>query len=148
MGDAAILHDIGKIGIPDDILNKPGLLSPEERRGMMRHPEIGEKVIAAIKDLSDIAEVIRAHQEKFDGTGHPDHLRGEEIPLPARIIAVVDAYIAITDERIYKPARSAEESIQELIRHAGTQFDAQVVETFLEVLETEENPNSAKRHET
>jgi len=134
---SAILHDIGKIGIPDNILNKPGRLSPEERRVMMRHPEIGEKVIASIKDLSDVAEVIRAHQEKFDGTGYPDHLRGEEIPLSARIIAVVDAYIAITDERIYKPARSTEEAIQELIRHAGTQFDPQVVETFLEVLNSE-----------
>ncbi len=138
---SAILHDIGKIGIPDNILNKPGRLSPEERRVMMRHPEIGEKVIAAIKDLSDVAEVIRAHQEKFDGTGYPDHLRGEEIPLPARIIAVVDAYIAITDERIYKPARSTEEAIQELIRHAGTQFDPQVVETFLEVLNSEARTN-------
>ena len=139
---SAILHDIGKIGIPDSILNKPGALDPEERRVMMRHPEIGEKVIAAIKDLSDIAEVIRAHQEKFDGTGYPDHLRGEEIPLSARIIAVVDAYIAITDKRIYKPAQSPEEAIQELIHHAGTQFDPQVVKTFLEVLEAEKRPDS------
>jgi hypothetical protein len=111
---SAILHDIGKIGIPDDILNKPGPLDPEERRVMMRHPEIGEKVIAAIKDLSDIAEVIRAHQEKFDGTGYPDHLRGEE-------------------------------AIQELTRHAGTQFDPQVVKTFLEALKSEERPDSANR---
>ncbi|MFZ5877951.1 MAG: HD-GYP domain-containing protein [Chloroflexota bacterium] len=131
---AASMHDIGKIGIPDSILNKPGPLDEEEREIMMRHPEIGEKIIRTVQNLGDVAGVIRSHQEKFDGTGYPDGLRGEEIPLTARIIAVVDAYIAITDERVYKAAQSPEEAARELARCSGSQFDPRVVQAFLGVL--------------
>ncbi len=141
---AANMHDIGKIGIPDEILNKPGPLDEKERQIMMRHPEIGAKIIAKINDLADIAAIIHAHQEKFDGSGYPNGLRGEEIPLTARIIAVVDAYIAITDERIYKPARTSEEAIQELIRCTGTQFDPKVMDAFLKVMHSEGQIGSQK----
>ena len=134
---AAAMHDIGKIGIPDSILNKPGPLEDEERRIMMRHPEIGAKIISAIQNLSDVAQVIRAHQEKFDGTGYPDGLRGEDIPLTARIIAVVDAYTAITDQRAYKSARTPAEAVDELLRCAGSQFDPRVVQAFLAALQQE-----------
>ncbi len=134
---AAILHDIGKIGVPDHILNKPGPLSKKEREIMMRHPDIGADIIATIDELSDIAEVARTHQERYDGTGYPKGLRGEEIPLTARIIAVVDAYIAMKDERPYKAAKSEAFAIKELIDHTGKQFDPQVVDAFLFALQKE-----------
>lgn len=132
---AAMLHDIGKIGIPDHILNKPGPLTEKERIIIMKHPEIGAKIVSTVNEFSDIAYIIRAHQEKFDGTGYPDGLLGDEIPLSARIISAIDAYIAITDERPYKPARSELDAQKELIANAGTQFDPQVVEAFLYVLQ-------------
>lgn len=140
---AASLHDIGKIGIPDSILNKPGPLSAEEREVMMRHPEIGAKIISVVNNLSDIADVIRAHQEKFDGTGYPDGLRAEAIPLTARIIAVVDAYTAIIDKRVYKPARTPAEAVEELLHGSGSQFDPHVVQAFLKVLGRENPPKQA-----
>ena len=128
---ASILHDVGKIGIPDHILNKPGLLAEEERITIQKHPIIGEKIIRNIEGLKDIASVIRSHHEKFDGTGYPDGLKGEEIPFAARIIAVVDAYIAITDERPYKPSKSSLEAQKKLIINSSSQFDPQVVDAFL-----------------
>ncbi len=134
---AASLHDIGKIGIPDSILNKPGPLNADEREVMMRHPEIGAKIISVVNNLSDIAEVIRTHQERFDGTGYPDGLCAEAIPLTARIIAVVDAYTAITDKRVYKPARTPAEAVEELVHGSGSQFDPHVVQAFLKVLAVE-----------
>ncbi len=134
---AAILHDIGKIGVPDSILNKPASLTAEEREIMKRHPDIGADIIATIDELGDIAEIVRAHQEKFDGSGYPNGLREDEIPLAARIITVVDAYIAITDERPYKTAKSKAFAIKELISHTKKQFDPQVVDAFLYVLQLE-----------
>lgn len=137
---AASLHDIGKIGIPDSILNKPGPLNTDEREMMMRHPEIGEKIISVVNNLSDIAEIIRTHQERFDGTGYPDGLRAEAIPLTARIIAVVDAYTAITDKRVYKPARTPAEAVEELLHGSGSQFDPHIVQAFMKVLASEGLP--------
>jgi len=134
---AALLHDIGKIAVPDEILRKPGELTAEEWEVIKRHPEIGAEIVAPVKKLADVAPLIRAHQERWDGTGYPDNLKGEEIPLGARILAVVDAYSAIIDERPYKPARSHEEAVEELKRCAGTQFDPRVVEAFLGILNAE-----------
>jgi putative nucleotidyltransferase with HDIG domain len=131
---AALLHDIGKIGVPDAILRKPASLDDAEWTVMRRHPEIGAAIVAPVKKLADMAPIIRAHQEHWDGTGYPDGLKGEAIPLGARILAVVDAYGAITDERVYRKARSQAEAVAELRRCAGTQFDPQVVEAFLRVL--------------
>jgi len=130
----ALLHDIGKIGVPDEILRKPGPLNGEEWEVIKRHPEIGAEIVAPVKRLAGVVPIIRHHQERWDGTGYPDGLRGEEIPLGARILAVVDAYGAIIDERPYKRAHSHEEAIAELQRCAGTQFDPQVVEAFLRVI--------------
>ncbi len=132
---AALLHDIGKIGVPDHILQKPGPLDGEERAVIRRHPEIGERIVAPVKKLANVAPVIRAHQERWDGTGYPDELKGEAIPREARILAVVDAYGAMTEERVYHKAGSHEEAVAELRRCAGTQFDPHVVEAFLRVLE-------------
>ena len=132
---AALLHDIGKIGVPDQILLKPGPLTDEEWLVMKRHPEIGAEIVAPVEKLADVVPLIRAHQEKFDGTGYPDGLAGEDIPLGARIMAVADAFSAMTDERVYRKARPYKEAIAELERCAGTQFDPMVVTKFLQVLE-------------
>lgn len=134
---AAILHDIGKIGIPDEILNKPGKLTPEEYVIIQRHPEIGAKIVATIDDMQDIAEIVHAHQEKYNGTGYPKGLKGKDIPKIARIIAVVDAYIAMTDERPYKKPKSKVYAIKELIEESGKHFDPEVVDAFLYVLQLE-----------
>jgi putative nucleotidyltransferase with HDIG domain len=131
---AALLHDIGKIGVPDHILRKPGPLDETEWEVIRRHPEVGARIVAPVKKLAAVVPIIRAHQEHWDGSGYPDGLKGEAIPLGARIVAVVDAYGAIVDERPYKPARSHEEAVAELRRCAGTQFDPRVVEAFLKTM--------------
>jgi putative nucleotidyltransferase with HDIG domain len=134
---AALLHDIGKIGIPDSILMKAGPLSDEEWKVMKRHPELGAEIVAPLKHLGQVSPIIRAHQEKFDGSGYPDGLSGEAIPLPARILTVVDAFGAMTDNRVYRKARTKEEAIEELRRCAGRQFDRDVVDVFFDVIHSE-----------
>ena len=134
---AAILHDIGKIGIPDEILNKPDKLTSEEYAIIQRHPTIGAEIVATIDDMQDIAEIIHAHQEKYDGTGYPKGLKSKNIPKIARIITVVDAYIAMTDERPYKKPKSKAFALKELIEESGKHFDPEVVDAFLYVLQLE-----------
>ncbi|GAB4530797.1 MAG: hypothetical protein Fur0018_18250 [Anaerolineales bacterium] len=131
---AALLHDIGKIGVPDHILLKPGKLDPVEWEIMRRHPDIGAEIIAPVQRLARVVPIVRAHQEKFDGSGYPNHLKGEEIPLGARILAVVDSYSAITDERVYRKGRSHQEALDEIDRCNGTHFDPQVVAAFKVIL--------------
>lgn len=128
---AAQLHDIGKIGVPDKILLKPGPLTTEEWMYMRRHTEIGADILSPIGQLRVVVPLVRHHQEWFDGSGYPDRLAGEEIPLGARILAVADAFSAITDDRVYRKARSVQEAVAEIRRCAGTQFDPRVVEAFL-----------------
>lgn len=132
---AGLLHDIGKISVPDKILHKPGALIEEEWSIMKNHPRIGADIIALIDNLHDVAELVHAHHERFDGSGYPRGVQGNDIPLGARIIAVVDAYSAITDERVYNAARPHAEAIAELKRCAGTDFDPQVVEAFIDMLD-------------
>jgi PAS domain S-box-containing protein len=132
---AARLHDIGKIGIPDSILLKPMALSETEWAVMRRHPLIGADILMSVQRMRGVAALVRHHQERWDGTGYPHTLKGEEIPLGARILAVVDAYSAITDERPYKHARTHAEAMSELRRCAGTQFDPRVVDVFCQVVE-------------
>jgi diguanylate cyclase (GGDEF)-like protein/PAS domain S-box-containing protein len=129
----ASLHDIGKIAIPDEILFKPGKLTEAEWEIMRRHPEVGYRIALASPQLAHIAPAILAHHERWDGLGYPKGLRGEEIPLLARIIAVIDAYDAMTSGRPYKKAISPEEAKTELRRCAGTQFDPRVVEALMEL---------------
>ena len=128
---AAFLHDIGKMAIPDQILRKPGPLNDEERRIMRRHCDIGHTMLMRIPFLRDAAEIVLAHQEFYDGTGYPRGLRGEEIPLGARIFAVADALDAMTSDRPYRRALSLAHARAEIQRCSGTQFDPQVVEVFL-----------------
>jgi putative nucleotidyltransferase with HDIG domain len=127
---AAILHDIGKIGVPDEILNKKGPLTKKEWIIMKEHPVIGAQIVEPIKHLSSVAPIIKAHHERIDGKGYPIGLEGNEIPLQARILAVVDAYVAIRDERIYSKAHTHEEAVAELRKASGTQFDPRVVDVF------------------
>ncbi len=131
----AILHDIGKIGIPDLILQKPSKLEPEEWTIMRQHPEIGARILLPVPRLAGAARIVRHHHERYDGKGYPDGLSGEAIPLGARILTVVDSYSAILDARIYKPPRPRSEAIAELKKHAGAQFDPRIVKIFLKILD-------------
>jgi HD-GYP domain-containing protein (c-di-GMP phosphodiesterase class II) len=125
------LHDIGKIGVPDAILNKNGKLTPEEWDTMKQHCEIGARIVEPIERLKNVGDIIKHHQEKYDGTGYPDGLEGEEIPLESRIIAVVDAYHAMISNRPYRKAMSEEAALKELKDNMGTQFDPIVVGAFV-----------------
>lgn len=130
----ALLHDIGKIGVPDGILRKPGPLTDEEWAVMREHPATGEKILLPVDRMRTVARLVRHHQERWDGKGYPDGLTGEEIPLGARILAVVDTYGAMTDTRTYREGRSSEEALAELRRCAGTHFDTRVVDIFCEMI--------------
>jgi two-component system cell cycle response regulator len=138
---AAELHDLGKLAVPDEILRKPGPLSDEEWLLMRQHTIVGERILAAAPALRPVGRLVRSSHERWDGDGYPDGLAGEEIPLGSRIIAVCDAYDAMISERSYDKARPKEEAIAELRRHAGTQFDREVVEAVCLHLETEAAAN-------
>ncbi|MFQ5596233.1 MAG: GAF domain-containing protein, partial [Anaerolineae bacterium] len=130
----ALLHDIGKIGVPDRILSKPGSLTDEERAEMQRHNQIGYDMLRDIEFLAPTLPVVLCHHERWDGRGYPEGLRGVDIPLIVRIFAVADAYDAMTSNRPYRRAMSHAEAVAEIQREAGKQFDPQVVEVFLQVL--------------
>jgi putative nucleotidyltransferase with HDIG domain len=121
------LHDIGKIFVPDTILNKPGPLTDAEWKIMRRHPSVGYAMLAGLPFLADAAQIVLAHHERFDGTGYPKKLRGDEIPFGARIVHVADAYDAMTTERTYREAQEPGAAIAELRRKSWQQFDARVV---------------------
>jgi len=127
----ALLHDIGKIGIPDAILLKEGSLTADEWAVMRSHPEKGQAILARIPYLAGAAEIVLNHEEYFDGTGYPHGRAGEEIPLGARIFAVIDALDAMTSDRPYHKGCSFDVAKAEILRLSGSQFDPQVVETFL-----------------
>ena len=131
---AAYLHDVGKIKIPDAILNKEGELTGPEWEEMKRHPDHGAEILKEKDFLGGAAEIVRAHHERYDGSGYPRGLRGEAIPIGARVVAVVDAYDAIVMARPYQKAQAKRTAIDELKRGAGTQFDPRVVRAFLEVI--------------
>lgn len=128
------LHDVGKIGIPDHILNKPARLSPEEWEIMKTHVEKGAKILEPLTDFKEVREIVLSHHENYDGKGYPRGLSGEDIPIGARIVAVVDAYHAIVSNRCYSKGRPAETAFQELRRCSGTQFDPRVVEAFIKAM--------------
>jgi HD-GYP domain-containing protein (c-di-GMP phosphodiesterase class II) len=136
VGLAGRLHDIGKVAIPDTILLKPGRLSPQEWALMKTHPVVGADIVSRIPALRGLAPAIRSHHERWDGHGYPDGLAREMIPLGARILAVADAYSAITTDRPYQPARDADWALAEMQRCSGVQFDPAVVEALARVLAT------------
>jgi HD-GYP domain-containing protein (c-di-GMP phosphodiesterase class II) len=134
------VHDVGKIGVPTSILDKPGSLTLDERRRMEEHSEIGERILTKVEAYSEIARIVRHHHERVDGFGYPDGLVGEEIPLISRIICAADAYNAMTSDRPYRDAMPDSVARRRLLEAAGSQFDADVVDALLETLgpETED----------
>jgi putative nucleotidyltransferase with HDIG domain len=129
----ALLHDVGKIGVPDEILRKPGPLTSSEWSAMRRHPAYGSRIVADIPFLECVAEIIRHHHERWDGTGYPDGLRGEEIPIGARMFAVADTFDAMTADRPYRKALDAANARAEIIECGGSQFDPRVVDAFARI---------------
>jgi putative nucleotidyltransferase with HDIG domain len=147
----AFLHDIGKMAIPDEILRKPGKLTQDEEEVMRDHCTRGYHILRKIPFLSEAAAIVYTHQEHYDGNGYPSKLRGNEIPIGARIFAVADAMDAITSDRPYRKSRSFDDAREEILRCAGTQFDPKVVEVFLRIpnelwLELRKEINAENRH--
>jgi putative two-component system response regulator len=130
----ALLHDIGKIGISDNVLRKPEGLTAEEFERIKQHPELGARIMRSVAFLAPHLPIVELHHERPDGRGYPYGLRSTEIPLLARICHVADAFDAMTSARAYRPARPAAEAVHELWRHAGTQFDVEVVQALVRAL--------------
>lgn len=138
----AHLHDIGKIGIPDAILNKPGRLTKDEFNIIKRHPEIGSNIVKKMRVFRPVIDIVRHHHERIDGKGYPDGLKGRQISLGARIVAVADAFDAMTTLRPYRIARSLSETIEEMKNCRGNQFDSEVVDILILLLEKDMLQNS------
>jgi len=134
---AAILHDIGKIGVPDAILNKPGKLTDEERVIINKHPEYGWAIQRLIPGLEQVSLFTLHHHENFDGTGYPGKLRGTEIPIGSRIVSVIDAFDAMLSNRPYRKGLPVEEAVRRLIQDSNTQFDPDVVQPFVKIAAAE-----------
>ncbi|WP_333656954.1 HD domain-containing phosphohydrolase [Tissierella praeacuta] len=130
--NAGLLHDIGKIAINEAILDKPGYLTDEEYHEMKKHPEIGYRILSTVNEMSQIAEYVLYHHERYDGKGYPKGLKGEEIPLISRIITIADSYDAMASDRAYRKALSDEEILEEFMKNSGTQFDPNLVKIFVE----------------
>jgi len=141
---AASLHDVGKAAIPDEILDKPGPLNDEEWGFMRSHPVVGERILSVAPALVQAAKLVRSSHERFDGRGYPDKLSGDDIPLGARIILVCDSYHAMTSDRPYRDAMSAEEALAELRGCAGAQFDPVVVDAFVQTHHVEGVPDAGR----
>jgi HD-GYP domain-containing protein (c-di-GMP phosphodiesterase class II) len=134
---AALLHDIGKIGIRDDVLNKPGRLTRDEFDHVKKHPEISEAILSGLNFLTDEMRILRQHHERYDGQGYPNGLKGDQISLEGAIIQVADAWDAMTSARVYQRHQSMEEAIEELRKNSGTQFNPEVVRVFIQTIEEE-----------
>ena len=136
---AGLLHDIGKVGIKDAYLSKPGKLSPAEWLEIKRHPVIGWEIIKVIPGSRDISLMVLYHHERYDGNGYPEGLQGGTIPLGSRILAVADAFDAMTADRVYRPKLEQEAAVAELMRCSGSQFDPSVVKAFCRALARHES---------
>lgn len=142
---SAYIHDVGKIGTPDSVLMKPGRLSDDEWVDILKHPAMGASFLAGIEELSEVASIIRHHHEHLDGSGYPDGLVGDAIPLLARILTVADAYEAMTSDRPYRDAIGQNEALDELRRHSGKQFDPAVVDAMIRVVHKQDAQRDEKR---
>ncbi len=134
---AALLHDIGKIGISDAILLKRDRLTPQEYEEVKKHPVLGMRILEGLEQMKGVAKLVLYHHEKFDGTGYPDGLKELQIPMGSRILSVVDAYDAMTSDRVYRKAMSVEQAIEELERNKGKQFDPNIIDIFLEIIKNQ-----------
>jgi putative nucleotidyltransferase with HDIG domain len=135
---SAALHDIGKIGMPDNILKKSASLEEMEYVYVKEHPVIGSKIVGTIDDLKEVAAIIKHHHERFDGTGYPDGLKGDVIPLFSRILAIIDAFESLVSDRIYRKSIGWESAIDILRKNSGSQFDPELLKIFLEVLKNKD----------
>lgn len=135
----ALLHDVGKLGVPEAILRKPGPLDEIEWVAVRRHPEIGAQILGCVSGLAPVALIVRAHHERYDGGGYPDGLAGTRIPLGARIVAVADAFEAMISDRPYRRGMPVKRARAELVRCAGTQFDPGVVDALIELISNQES---------
>jgi len=140
VGYGAVLHDVGKIGVPERVLLKPGPLDEDDWAHMREHPGIGATIVEPLQLGKLVAPIVRSHHERWDGGGYPDGLRGDQIPVGARIVAVVDAYDAITQERPYRKARSSDDAREEIIAGAGLQFDPELARAFVDSLDARPSP--------
>jgi putative nucleotidyltransferase with HDIG domain len=142
---AGLLHDVGLLSVPEEIINKPGQVTAEELRVLMQHPIMGAQMFRPISALKEICDILENHHECWDGTGYPRGLKGEDIPLAARIVAIVDAYHAMISDRPYRPAMAKEKAKRVLRNGAGSQFDPFLVDIFLAVLAENEEAEQAGR---
>jgi HD-GYP domain-containing protein (c-di-GMP phosphodiesterase class II) len=142
-----MLHDIGKVGIPERLLTKRGPLSPSEWEVMRSHPVVGAHIVSPIRLLGDAVDVVRFHHERYDGTGYPNGLKGHEIPISARIFSIADAFDAMTSDRPYRAARTSDHAVEEIKRCSGTQFDPEIVEAFVLLSEANETLLLPETHE-
>ena len=133
---AALVYDIGKVGIPVEVLNRRGALTDEEMRAVRQHPEVGKRLLESAMRLNALLPVVLHHHERWDGSGYPDGLRGEQIPFAARVISLCDAWQAMVTDRAYRPALGYDEAVAELRQGSGTQFDPDLVEVFIASLQT------------
>ena len=140
----ALLHDIGKIGIPEAILRKPGSLTGEEIAVMQQHPDIGARILQPVPFFAELVPLVRSSHERWDGRGYPEGLRGDEIPLGSRVIAVCDAFHAMTEDRVYRKALTLEDAVREIDRCAGTQFDPACAGALLDVVRASRSARPAR----
>jgi HD-GYP domain-containing protein (c-di-GMP phosphodiesterase class II) len=134
LNDASNLHDIGKIGIPDNLLHKTTPLNEEEMRFIHEHTLMGENILKPIRSLANLSDLVRHHHERLDGSGYPDGLKGNQISLPLHLMIVADVFDAMTTDRPYRKAMSFEDAKEELRRYAGSRYDKDVVEKFLKIV--------------
>ncbi len=142
---AGLLHDIGKVGVPTEVLSKETPLAAEEWEAIRAHPLLGAELLEKVPRLANVIPIVRAHHERYDGAGYPRGLAGDDIPLGARLLAVADAYDAMTSDRPYRKAMTQEEALAELRAHAGEQFDAAVVAVLLQLVQRETEPLVGRR---
>jgi HD-GYP domain-containing protein (c-di-GMP phosphodiesterase class II) len=143
----ALMHDVGKIGVPDGVLLKPGQLTEDEWKVMRKHPALGYRILAQVPYLRPTAKIVLAHHERWDGNGYPRGIAAEAIPIGARIFAICDTYDAILSDRPYRAGQSPDAALQEILRCAGTQFDPKLVEAFEALFPrwAEEDPKKTPR---
>jgi HD-GYP domain-containing protein (c-di-GMP phosphodiesterase class II) len=143
IGYGYLLHDIGKVGIPEAVLNKPGPFTDEEWAVVRTHPIIGETIVKPLRFLGDAVRIIRCHHERWDGKGYPHGIAGEDIFLPARIFMMADTFDAMTTDRPYRTALPIDVVLEEIDRHAGTQFDPEVARTWIDLVEGRERAGTS-----